>query len=86
MYKIELLSASNPSWDDIVKSFPDYDVYYLKGYVKPFELHGDGEPVLFVYDSGSLRAMYVFMKRNLGGGYFDIVSPYGYGGFLLMAI
>lgn len=82
MYKIELLDVFNPQWDDIVKSFPNYDVYYLKGYVKPFQLHGDGEPILFLYESDRLRAIYVFMKRDLGNGYFDVVTPYGYGGVL----
>ena len=50
-------------WDGIVTSFAQYDVYYLSGYVKGFRLHGDGEPELMYYDSESLRAIYVYMKR-----------------------
>ena len=38
-------------WDDIVKSFPNYDVYYLSGYVKAFQVHGDGEALLLYYQS-----------------------------------
>ena len=31
-------------WDAIVRTFKDYDVYWLSGYVKAFWLYGDGEP------------------------------------------
>ena len=34
-------------WDAIVRTFKNYDVYWLSGYVKAFQLHGDGEPLLF---------------------------------------
>lgn len=33
-------------WDEIVTGFSLYDVYYLSGYVKAFQIHGDGEPQL----------------------------------------
>ena len=35
------LKDSN-KWNDIVKSFCNYDVYYLSGYTKAFYLHNDG--------------------------------------------
>lgn len=81
-------------WDSIVKSFHDYDVYYLSGYVKAFRLNGDGEPVLLYFEGDGVRAINVVMKRDIGlfeklssvleqGKYYDIVTPYGYGGFLL---
>lgn len=70
-------------WDNIVKSFPDYDVYYLSGYLMAFHLHGDGEPFLLYYESQALRAIYVYMKRPTAiGGEYDSVTPYGYGGVL----
>ena len=31
-------------WDELVRTFANYDVYYLSGYVKAFQIHGDGEP------------------------------------------
>ncbi|MCM1141155.1 MAG: GNAT family N-acetyltransferase [Muribaculum sp.] len=81
-------------WDEIVKSFPNYDVYYLSGYVKAFEVHGDGKPVLLYYnnDMGG-RSICVLMLRDVAndplfknkipvGKYFDAVTPYGYGGFI----
>ena len=33
-------------WDEVVRSFAEYDVYYLSGYVRAFEIHGDEEPQL----------------------------------------
>lgn len=71
-------------WDEIVKSFKEYDVYYLSGYVKAFQIHGDGEPQLFYYEQDGIRAMYVYMKRKTAiEGWFDSITPYGYGGVLL---
>ena len=70
-------------WDEIVKSFAKYDVYYLSGYVRAFMIHGDGEPQLLYYKGDSLRAIYVYMKRNTSiEEYYDSVTPYGYGGVL----
>lgn len=71
------------SWDDVVRSFDRYDVYYLSGYVKSFELHGDGKPELLYYENGDLRAIYVYMKRKTFlDGIYDSISPYGYGGII----
>ena len=70
-------------WNEIVKSFSDYDVYYLSGYVKAFEIHGDGNPYLLYYEENGIRAIYVFMKRTTDiSGIFDAITPYGYGGVL----
>ena len=71
------------SWNEIVQSFKDYDVYYLSDYVKAFLIHGDGEPHLLYYEAYGLKAIYVFMKRKTAiDGYYDSVTPYGYGGVL----
>ncbi|MDP4132469.1 MAG: GNAT family N-acetyltransferase [Bacillota bacterium] len=93
--KLQIISIDQSDrWDNIVKSFKDYDVYYLSGYVKAFELHGDGEPMLFYFDNGSTRAINVAMKRDIAkdenfvgkipeNTYFDLSTPYGYGGFII---
>ena len=48
-----------------------------------FHIHGDGDPFLLYYESPELRAIYVFMKRKTAiVGYYDSVTPYGYGGVL----
>lgn len=70
-------------WDEKVKSFAKYDVYYLSGYVRAFMIHGDGEPFLLYYEGEGLRAIYVYMRRPTAiEGIFDSVTPYGYGGVL----
>ena len=76
--------SQSQEWDATVCSFKEYDVYYLSGYVKAFHIHGDGDPFLLYYEGYGLRAIYVYMKRRTAiDGYFDSVTPYGYGGVLL---
>lgn len=82
MIKIIGLSQQK-EWDTIVSSFPNYDVYYLSGYVKPFMLHGDGEPCLLYVEEDTWKAIYVYMKRKtFVEGVYDAITPYGYGGVL----
>lgn len=89
--------ADAERWDATVRSFRDYDVYYLSGYARAFQLHGDGEPLLFHYEGESLRGINVVMKRDIAldphftgklekNTYFDFATPYGYGGWLLEGV
>lgn len=84
----------NKKWDAIVKSFYNYDVYWLSGYVKAFQIHGDGKPLLFYYEDLNTRGINVVMKRDIAkeahfvgrlpeNQYYDFASPYGYGGWLI---
>ena len=81
-------------WDSVVRSFRDHDVYWLSGYVRAFRIHGDGEPMLFCVRHGDTRGITVAMKRDVAldprfsgllpaGEYFDLATPYGYGGWLI---
>ena len=81
-------------WDAVVRSFKEYDVYWLSGYVKAFQIHGDGEPLLFHYEENETRGINVVMKRDVAkderfkglideGQYFDFATPYGYGGWII---
>lgn len=81
-------------WDSIVRSFNQYDTYWLSGYVKAFQIHGDGIPLLFYYFDSNVRGISVAMKRDIAvekrfmgripeGQYFDLATPYGYGGWLI---
>lgn len=81
-------------WDFIVRSFKNYDIYWLSGYVKAFQIHGDGEPLLFYFSDESTRGIHVVMKRDVAqderfkgkieeGQYFDFATPYGYGGWII---
>ncbi len=94
--KIKVLTLDqSQEWDSVVKTFSNYDTYWLSGYVKAFKIHGDGEPILFVYEgTNSLRGINVVMKRDVAydvrfknliepGKYFDYATPYGYGGWLI---
>jgi len=81
-------------WDETVRSFHFCDVYYLSGYVKAFQVNGDGIPILLHYSHGSVSAICVFFKRDIAsdpffatkglesGRHFDLITPYGYGGFV----
>lgn len=81
---IRLIDLSHfAEWDDIVRSFSEYDVYYLSVYVKAFHIHGDGDPFLLFYEGDGLKAIYVYMRRPTAiEGVYDSVTPYGYGGVL----
>jgi Acetyltransferase (GNAT) domain len=89
----EISINASKKWDEIVKSFPNYDVFYLNSYAKAFQLQGDGEPILIYYENKTERAINVVMKRDIAkcepfqgllekNRFFDLSSPYGYGGFL----
>ena len=80
------------TWDELVKTFPQHDIYYLTGYVDAFRLHGDGEPILIHYKNGHVQGICVYMKRDIANepwaagleknACFDLITPYGYGGFI----
>lgn len=81
-------------WDSTVRSFREYDTYWLSGYVKAFQLHGDGIPLLLFYEDGTTRGINAVMKRDVAkdehfrgklpeGVFFDFSTPYGYGGWLI---
>jgi serine/alanine adding enzyme len=92
----ELLSYDDPSqrqkWREICNSFDKIDIFYFPEYAKLFELHGDGKPYLFVYyESSEDLVIYPFLKRSVSelfryqkikNNLYDIISPYGYNGYL----
>lgn len=93
MFSVYTLDNSE-QWDSIVRSFADYDTYWLSGYVKAFKIHGDGEPLLFYIQRNDTRAFTVVMKRDLADceyfkgkvphdEWFDFATPYGYGGWIV---
>jgi len=93
MLEVLTLKESD-KWDQIVKTFKDYDVYYLSGYSKGFYIHGDGEPLLFYYEDSEVKGINVVIKRDIAkeeklesfiekDKYFDLTSPYGYGGWII---
>ena len=92
MLKVYTLNEAS-KWDEVVLSMPRHDVYWLSGYVRAFEKHGDGEPLLFYCENGGARGINVVMKRDVArdahfqgrlpaGTFYDFSTPYGYGGWL----
>lgn len=90
----EYRNNNSEKWDEIVKTFNNRDIYWCSGYTKSFELHGDGTPILLYYEGNNLRGINVVMKRDIAeaspfvgrlekGTYYDLSTPYGYGGWLL---
>lgn len=81
-------------WDKIVTSFKNYDIYYLSGYVKANQFIEDGNPTLIYYENEKIRVINVVNIRDIAKSkffnekipfntYFDMSTPYGYGGFLV---
>ena len=90
----EISINEQDKWDEVVRSFPDYDIFYLSGYSKAFmkEAPKNGTPILLLYEDGEDRAINVVLRRDIAkddklagkieeGQYFDLITPYGYGGF-----
>lgn len=90
----EILINDSKTWNDMVRSFNNYEVFYLNEYVTAFmrEHNKNGIPILLYYCNRKDRAINVVFKRDVGkdenfrgklleNTYFDLISPYGYGGF-----
>ena len=93
--KYKIINLKEPhEWNAIVKSFENYDVHYLFEYNLAFENEKNEPAFLYYYNYLETRAIYVFIKRDIyycgdfhnyitKATYFDIISPYGYGGFII---
>jgi hypothetical protein len=79
-------------WDSLICK--DADIYYKWQYVDAFKVIGDGQPFLAYYESGNSKLYNVFLKRDISNHkffkthindslYYDITTPYGYGGIVL---
>lgn len=92
---IKIINIEDNGWNDYVRRLDNYDVFYLREYSIAFmnENKENGIPHLFVYENGEEYAINVAFMRNVrdvtffeerldDGDYFDLVSPYGYGGFI----
>jgi len=84
----------NNKWNEIVKSFPDYDVYYLNEYIQPFLYIDKVEPLLINFRGKQMELAYVVEKSDVAdfkpfmgklekAKFFDLSTPYGYGGPLV---
>ena len=78
-------------WNGKIKSFLDWDIYYLNEYASSLQLHGDGQPVLVYHEQSGGKLCYVMMQEDIAeflplspylesDFYYDWTTPYGYGG------
>lgn len=82
----ELISANQKNrWQEILDFFNINDIYYSAEYLISSLKLDPGEALLFYYmdDKGEGDILYPFIKRKLkeeSGIFYDITSPFGYGG------
>lgn len=80
-------------WNEIVTGFVNYSVHYLNEYSAAFQSEMEGVPYLFYYNDEITRAIKIFVKKDISkvrnfnlfiesNTWFDITTPYGYGGFI----
>lgn len=78
-------------WNDCVKSFEKWDIYFLYEYAYSFMLHGDGDAQLIYFEDDGERLCYVVMQKDIAESkeftsliekerFYDWETPYGYGG------
>jgi len=92
----EVLTYDNPAerekWRALCQRFKDIDIFYYPEYAYLFQLKGDGQACCFYYYEASDRiVIYPFLIRYIkeiqidncnDGNAIDIMSPYGYNGYL----
>lgn len=70
-------------WNDALEHLP-YDLYHTPDYLLLYEENGDGEAFALLYQSEAGMVLYPYLRRPIEGfileGYYDIITPYGYGG------
>lgn len=92
---VEISILEKERWNNTVKSINNYDAFYLNEYAGAFmhEDESNGMPILLYYENGAERAIDVVFKRDVAKDhhfngkltpdtYFDLITPYGYGGFI----
>jgi len=77
-------------WRSIYQTHGINGVVWQPSYLSLWEVHGDGEPFLVYFESEYGSIIYPFLKRGIASiefisdaiskNYFDITTPYGYGG------
>lgn len=86
-----LTSQDKEKWNRYLTQSGIRDIYYAWEYSRLFELNGDGQARLFVYNWNDKLVLYPHLLRSvqelpafrtlaMDQEYFDIITPYGYGG------
>lgn len=84
-------SSEEIIWDSVVKSYSNWDVYYLCAYSKSLEEHEHGHALLIDFSFQEERLCYPVIQKDISdckefagalpeGEFYDWETPYGYGG------
>lgn len=88
---IVLGSSSSEEWDAYLNQLETKDIYFSSAFFRLFEDGEHQQAELFVFKQGDQLIMYPYLLRSishlpaviqlgLDGDWYDISTPYGYGG------
>lgn len=80
---MEIINIEDYRWDDIVDN---EIVHFTRNYCTTYMSADNGYPLLFYYQDNDTVAYQVMFKRSIEtnlGEYYDLISPYGYGGWII---
>lgn len=92
MSRCTILNAGQArEWNALLSGMPVTDIYFTPEYCRISEWNGEGRARLFVYEQDGDVILYPFLLRRvnelpgfasygLSGDWYDITTPYGYGG------
>lgn len=85
-----IIKCNNMLWDRYIDKLPKekQDIYFTSQYCKMNKLSDKAEPQIYIYEEEGNFAIYPFIKRPIFFGgkiYYDIETPYGYGGPIVKA-
>ncbi|MBZ5200506.1 GNAT family N-acetyltransferase [Planomicrobium chinense] len=87
MYEV-IAIQDHMRWQKILDFLQVTDIYYTSQYFQSAMKLDPGESLMFYYTDDEGEVVYPFIKRKIENGepgYFDITTPFGYGGPLLKA-
>ncbi len=84
----EILDYYSLKWLKLIELY-NLDIYFAPQYCKIWEDYGDGKAQAFLYESTLGKILYPYLIRKIDYtksniNYFDISTPYGYGGPVLL--
>ena len=88
-YRI-ITTSEKDEWLSILGQIRQKWIVHFPDYVRVYEEYGDGNVECFVYEDGKNILIYPYIRRVIddgissqtGSGFTDIVTPYGYGGYV----
>lgn len=92
MEQIQILTlADEQEWSSLLERIPGKDLAHFPHFSRVYEKYGEGKAECFVFRQGDHLVMYPYILRKLDclpftngqfNKYFDIITPYCYGGFI----